>query len=186
MPRSERTPDDDGLGSEWWREGVIYEVYPRSFQDSDGDGVGDLRGIVARLDHLSGVPGSLGVDAIWLSPFYPSPMADFGYDVSDHCGVDPLFGTLADFEELVSEAHRRGMRVLIDWVPNHTSDRHPWFVASSSRDDPKRDWYVWRDGRAEGEPPNNWRSAFRAAGAAWTYHEASGQWYPHSFLREQP
>ena len=115
-------------GSAWWRDGVIYQVYPRSFQDSDGDGIGDLRGIIARLDHLAGSDGSLGVDAIWLSPFYPSPMADFGYDVADYCDVDPVYGSLADFDDLVTEVHRRGIRVIVDLVPNHTSDRHPWFA----------------------------------------------------------
>ena len=132
----------------WWQRAVVYQVYPRSFADSDGDGVGDLAGVVAHLDHLNdGTPASSG-STIWLSPFYPSPMADFGYDVADYTGVDPLFGSLADADRLLREAHARGIRVIIDWVPNHTSDRHPWFLASrSSRDDPRRDWYVWRDGR---------------------------------------
>jgi alpha-glucosidase len=175
------------MSAAWWQTGVIYQIYPRSFADASGDGVGDLRGVIAHLDHLNGTPQSLGVDAIWLSPFYPSPMADFGYDVADYCDVDPLFGTLADFDELVAEAHRRGIRVVIDWVPNHSSDRHPWFrEASSSRDNAKRDWYVWRDGAPDGGPPNNWRSAFRSAGPAWTWHEPTGQWYLHSFLPEQP
>ena len=171
----------------WWKEGVIYQIYPRSFADSNGDGVGDLRGIISKLDHLRGGEGSLGVDAIWLSPFYPSPMADFGYDVSDFTGVHELFGTMDDFDALVAEAHGRGMRVVIDWVPNHTSDRHPWFVASSSsRDDPKRDWYVWRDPADDGGPPNNWSSAFSAVGPAWTLDEATSQYYLHSFMAEQP
>ena len=150
----------------WWQKAVVYQVYPRSFADSDGDGVGDLAGVVAHLDYLNdGTPASLGVDAIWLSPFYPSPMADFGYDVADYTGVDPLFGSLADADRLIREAHARGIRVIIDWVPNHTSDRHPWFLASrSSRDDPKRDWYVWRDGRPGGLPPNEWRSSFERVG----------------------
>jgi alpha-glucosidase len=177
----------DATSAAWWKTAVVYQIYPRSFADASGDGVGDLRGIVSRLDHLAGAPGALGVDAIWLSPFYPSPMADFGYDVADYCEVDPVFGTLADFDELVTAAHGRGVRVIVDWVPNHTSDHHPWFVASSSsRDDPKRDWYVWRDGRPDGAPPNNWRSAFRVAGPAWTFHERTGQWYLHSFLPAQP
>ena len=129
-------------GVPWWRSGVVYQIYPRSFLDTDGDGVGDLEGIRRRLDHLAW----LGVDAIWLSPIFRSPMADFGYDVADYCDVDPLFGTLADFDRLLAEAHARGLRVLLDWVPNHTSDRHPWFVESrASRPSPKRDWYVWRD-----------------------------------------
>src|SRR5215218_2041313 len=131
------------LGADWWREGVVYQIYPRSFQDSDGDGIGDLRGIISRLDHLNGTPSSLGVDAIWISPFYPSPMKDFGYDVADYCDIDPLFGTLSDFDELVGEAHRRGIRVVVDLVPNHTSDQHPWFQeARSSRTSAKRDWNV--------------------------------------------
>src|SRR5438270_3045863 len=137
--------------SPWWKEAVFYQIYPRSFADSNGDGVGDLEGVRRHLDHLQW----LGVDAIWICPFYPSPMADFGYDVADHCDVDPLFGTLADFDRLVADAHDRGIRVLIDWVPNHTSDEHHWFIESrSSRENPKRHWYVWRD------RPNNWRAAF--------------------------
>jgi alpha-glucosidase len=166
----------------WWQRGAIYQVYPRSFRDADGDGVGDLRGLVAGLDYLP----ELGVEAVWLSPIFPSPMADFGYDVADYCDVDPIFGTLAGLDELIREAHARGIRVLLDWVPNHTSDRHPWFAASrSSRDDPKRDWYVWRDGR-DGRPPNDWRSSFDAAGGAWTLDGTTGQWYLHSFLPQQP
>src|SRR4051812_7301905 len=175
-------------GDDWWREGVLYQVYPRSFQDSDGDGIGDLRGIIDRLDHLNGRPDSLGVDGIWLSPFYPSPMADFGYDVSDYCDVDPQFGSLADFDALVAAAHERGIRVIIDLVPNHTSDQHPWFVESrSSRTSAKRDWYVWADPAPDGGPPNNWQSAFRARqAAAWTLDPVTGQYYHHSFLPEQP
>jgi alpha-glucosidase len=166
----------------------VYQVYPRSFADSDGDGVGDLPGVIARLDHLNdGSPRSLGVDAIWLSPFYPSPMADFGYDVADYTGVDPLFGTLADADRLIEEAHRRGMRVILDWVPNHSSDRHPWFVAArSSREDPMRGRYVWRDGAPDGGPPDGRRSAFPAVGSAWTHDARTGQWYRHSFTPQQP
>ncbi len=168
-------------GPRWWQRGVIYEVYPRSFQDSDGDGVGDLRGIVSRLDHLAW----LGVDALWVCPFYPSPMADFGYDVADHTAVDPRFGTMADFDALVEEAHRRGLRVILDYVPNHTSHEHPWFAESrASRESPRRDWYVWRDPGPGGGPPNNWRSAF--GGSAWKWDDATGQYYLHTFLREQP
>jgi alpha-glucosidase len=168
----------------WWKNGIVYQIYPRSFQDSDGDGIGDLRGIRQRLDYLA----SLGVDAVWISPIYPSPMADFGYDISDYCGIDARFGTLADFDELVRGAHARGLKVILDFVPNHTSDQHPWFTQSrSSRHDPKRDWYLWRDpadADAGGGPPNNWLSNF--GGPAWTLDPATGQYYLHSFLREQP
>ena len=168
-------------GDAWWKQGVIYEIYPRSFQDSDDDGIGDLPGIRRRLDHLV----ALGVDAIWISPFYPSPMADFGYDVADYCDVDPRFGTLADFDALLADAHARGLRLILDFVPNHSSDRHPWFRQSrSSRDDPKRDWYLWRDPGPGGGPPNNWLSNF--GGPAWTFDAATGQYYAHAFLKEQP
>lgn len=167
---------------EWWQTGVIYQVYPRSFQDSNDDGIGDLHGVIRRLDYLA---HTLGVDAVWLSPFYPSPMADFGYDVADYTDVDPIFGSLADFDALVAGAHARGMKVIVDYIPNHTSDRHPWFVESrASRMSPKRDWYVWRDPAPDGGPPNNWLSVF--GGRAWTFDEATGQYYLHSFLREQP
>jgi alpha-glucosidase len=167
---------------------VIYHIYPRSFADTNGDGVGDLPGIREHLDYLNdGTEGSLGVTAIWLSPFYRSPMADFGYDISDYTDVDPLFGTLADFDDLLADAHRRGVEVIVDWVPNHTSDQHPWFIESaSSRDSAKRDWYVWRDPAPDGGPPNNWRSAFPAVGPAWTFHEPTGQYYLHSFTPHQP
>src|SRR5437867_12664038 len=182
-----------GLGGQsppqrWWRDGVLYQIYPRSFQDSNGDGIGDLPGIISRLDHLNdGTPSSLGVDGIWLSPFYRSPMKDFGYDVADYCDVDPIFGSLADFDRLLSEAHRRGIHVIVDLVPNHTSDQHPWFEAArSSRGDPKRDWYRWADPRPGGGPPNNWRSVFRRGGSAWTLDWRTGQYYLHHFLPEQP
>jgi alpha-glucosidase len=169
------------MSSPWWRRGVVYQIYPRSFMDASGDGVGDLRGIEARLDHLSW----LGVDALWLSPCFPSPMADFGYDVADYCDVDPLFGTLADLDALIAAAHARGLRVLLDFVPNHTSDRHPWFVESrASRTSPKRGFYVWRDPKPDGSPPNNWRSVF--GGSAWELDPTTGQYYLHSFLKEQP
>lgn len=165
----------------WWQSGVIYQVYPRSFQDANGDGVGDLRGIAARLDYLR----DLGVDALWLSPIFPSPMKDFGYDVADYVDIEPLFGTLADFDHLLAEAHARGLRVILDLVPNHTSDQHPWFRESrSSRDHPKRDWYIWRDARPDGSPPNNWLAYF--GGSAWAWDEATGQYYLHNFLPEQP
>lgn len=171
-----------GRTAPWWESAVFYQIYPRSFADSDGDGVGDLQGIAAHLDYLV----ELGVDALWLSPFFPSPMADFGYDVSDYCAVDPLFGDLAAFDHLVAEAHRRELRVVIDFVPNHTSDRHPWFLASTSgRQDPHREWYVWRDPGPGGEPPNNWRRAFSDE-PAWTMDPTTGQYYLHLFLPEQP
>ncbi len=160
---------------------MIYQVYPRSFQDSDGDGVGDLAGITARLDYLE----RLGVDALWLSPIYPSPMADFGYDVADYCAVDPLFGDLAGFDALLAAAHARGLKVLLDFVPNHTSSEHPWFVESrASRDHPRRDWYIWRDPAPDGGPPNNWISDF--GGSSWEWDPATGQYYLHAFLKEQP
>ncbi len=172
----------------WWKHGVIYQIYPRSYQDSNGDGVGDLPGIISRLDHLNdGTERSLGIDAIWLSPFYRSPMADFGYDVSDHRDVDPIFGTLEDFDQLVRAAHDRGIRVVVDLVPNHTSDQHPWFVeARRTRTDPRRDWYVWADPGRGGGPPNNWRSSFARVGRAWTLDPATGQYYLHHFLPQQP
>ena len=167
----------------WWQRAVVYQIYPRSFADASGDGVGDLRGIRDRLGYLAW----LGVDAVWLSPVFRSPMADFGYDVSDYCDVDPLFGTLADLDALVADAHAGGIRVLLDWVPNHTSDRHPWFVESRrSRGDPRRDWYVWRDPASDGGPPNNWTAAFRTGAPAWTLDAATGQHYLHLFLPEQP
>ena len=165
----------------WWRDGIFYQVYPRSFQDSDGDGVGDLAGILRRLPYVK----SLGVDAIWLSPIFPSPMADFGYDISDHTGIDPLFGTMADFDALLTAAHEHGLKLILDLVPNHTSDQHPWFVESrSSRDNPKRDWYVWRDPAPDGGVPNNWLSEF--GGSAWQFDETTGQYYYHAFLAQQP
>ncbi|HXG39812.1 MAG TPA: alpha-amylase family glycosyl hydrolase [Candidatus Limnocylindrales bacterium] len=175
-PRDHRAADPP-----WWASGVVYEIYPRSFQDTNGDGVGDLEGIRRRLDYLSW----LGVDAIWIAPFYRSPMADFGYDVADHTDVDPLFGDLAVFDRLLADAHRRGLRVIVDFIPNHTSDRHPWFVESrASRDSKKRDWYVWRDPKPDGSPPNNWISMF--GGPAWEWDAATGQYYLHTFLAAQP
>ncbi|MET3478870.1 alpha-amylase family glycosyl hydrolase [Variovorax atrisoli] len=166
---------------DWWKHGIVYQVYPRSFQDSNGDGIGDLDGIRARLNHLV----SLGVDAVWISPVYPSPMADFGYDISDFCDIDPRFGTLEGFDALVKEAHAKGIKLILDFVPNHTSERHPWFVHSrSARSDAKRDWYIWRDPAPDGGPPNNWLSNF--GGPAWSFDEATGQYYAHSFLKEQP
>jgi alpha-glucosidase len=167
----------------WWRTAVVYQIYPRSFADGNGDGIGDLRGVRNHLDHLVW----LGVDAIWLSPIFRSPMADFGYDVSDYCAIDPVFGDLDEFDALVADCHERGLRVMLDWVPNHTSIEHPWFVASRSRrDDPKRDWYVWRDFGPDGAPPNDWRAAFAPDQPAWTLDAATGQAYLHCFLPEQP
>jgi alpha-glucosidase len=165
----------------WWKAAVIYQIYPRSFQDSDGDGVGDLAGIIRRLPYLAG----LGVDALWVSPIFPSPMKDFGYDICDYAGIDPLFGTMADFDTLLATVHRRGLKLILDFVPNHTSDRHPWFVESrSSRESAKRDWYIWRDPAPGGGPPNNWLSEF--GGGAWSFHPEAGQYYYHAFLPEQP
>ncbi|SFJ04820.1 alpha-glucosidase [Sphingomonas sp. NFR04] len=165
----------------WWRGAVIYQIYPRSFADSNGDGVGDLPGITARLDHVA----ALGVDAVWISPFFTSPMRDFGYDIADFCGVDPVFGTLADFDALVARAHALGLKVLIDQVYSHSSDEHPWFQESrTSRTNPRADWYVWADAKPDGSPPNNWQSVF--GGPAWTWDARRGQYYLHNFLREQP
>jgi alpha-glucosidase len=171
----------DQGGEFWWRHGIFYQIYPRSFQDSNADGVGDIKGIIDRLPYLV----ALGVDAIWLSPIFPSPMADFGYDIADYSGIDPLFGTMEDFDALVQAAHTAGLKVILDLVPNHTSDQHPWFVESrSSRDNPKRDWYIWREPAAAGGPPNNWLSEF--GGSAWEYDAASRQYYYHAFLAQQP
>ncbi len=165
----------------WWQKGIIYQIYPRSFQDSNGDGVGDLPGIIRRLDYLK----SLNIAAIWISPIYPSPMHDFGYDVADYTGIHALFGTMADFDRLLAELHRRDMKLILDLVPNHTSDEHAWFVESrSSRANPKRDWYIWRDPAPGGGPPNNWLSVF--GGPAWTFDQRTGQYYLHQFVRQQP
>jgi alpha-glucosidase len=165
----------------WWRGAAIYQIYPRSFADSDGDGVGDLPGITARLDYVR----SLGVDAIWLSPFFTSPMCDFGYDVADYCNVDPVFGTLADFDALVTKAHELGLRLIIDQVYSHSSDQHAWFRESrSSCDNPKADWYVWADAKPDGSPTNNWQSVF--GGPAWQWDARRSQYYFHNFLTEQP
>lgn len=166
---------------EWWRGAVIYQIYPRSFADSNGDGIGDLPGITAHLDHVA----SLGVDGIWLSPFFTSPMVDFGYDVADYCDVDPIFGTLADFDALVIRAHALGLKVVIDQVYAHSSDRHPWFQESrADRTNDKADWYVWADAKPDGSPPNNWQSVF--GGPAWRWDARRGQYYMHNFLAEQP
>jgi alpha-glucosidase len=165
----------------WWQSAIIYHIYPRSFQDTNGDGVGDLTGILNRLDYLAW----LGVDAVWLSPIYPSPMADFGYDIADFTAIDPLFGSFADFDALIDAAHRRGIRLILDYVPNHSSDRHPWFQeARGARGAAKRDWYLWREPAPGDGPPNNWLSEF--GGPAWSLDAATGQYYLHSYLREQP
>ncbi|SEP63158.1 alpha-glucosidase [Loktanella sp. DSM 29012] len=165
----------------WWQRGIIYQVYPRSFQDSDGDGIGDLRGITQRLDHIV----DLGADIVWISPIFPSPMKDFGYDISDYRGIDPMFGTLADFDAMIDAAHARGLRVLLDFVPSHTSDQHPWFVESrSARNSDKRDWYIWRDAGPDGGPPTNWISEFGPS--TWAWDDQTQQYYLHIFLTEQP
>jgi alpha-glucosidase len=165
----------------WWQQGVVYQIYPRSFQDSNGDGIGDLEGIRHRLDYLC----ELGVDALWISPIYPSPMVDFGYDISDYRGIDTIFGTIEIFDSLLTEAHSRGLKVILDFVPNHTSDQHPWFLESrSSRNNPKRTWYLWRDPAPDGGPPNNWLANF--GGSGWEFDAATGQYYYHAFLKQQP
>ena len=165
----------------WWKHAVIYEIYPRSFQDSNGDGVGDINGVTSRLEYLH----DLGIGAIWITPMYPSPLVDFGYDVADYTALDPLYGTLGDFDHLMAEAKKRNIRVIMDFVPNHTSDQHPWFKESrSSRTNPKRDWYIWRDGKGPGQPPNNWQSWF--GHSAWQFDPATGQYYYHHFYVEQP
>lgn len=174
------------MAAKSWRDvNAIYQIYPRSFQDSNGDGVGDLRGVIDRLDYIHGQKDSLGIDAIWFSPIFPSPMADMGYDVSDYCDVDPLFGTIEDFKELVEKAHERGINVMVDFVPNHTSDQHPWFRESrSSKTNDKKDYYVWRDPQHDGSLPNNWLSIF--GGPAWEWDDERQQYYLHTFLKEQP
>jgi alpha-glucosidase len=177
MESSTRPQDPDT----WWRGGVIYQIYPRSFQDSDNDGVGDLRGIVSRLDYIA----SLGVDGLWLSPVFTSPMRDFGYDISDYCAIDPVFGTLDDFDALIARAHALGLKVIIDQVYSHTSDQHPWFREScKDRESPKADWYVWADAQSDGSPPNNWQAVF--GGPSWTWDSGRRQYYLHNFLSQQP
>jgi len=175
-PRKQLSTDPD-----WWRGAVIYQIYPRSFQDSTGNGVGDLPGITRRLDYVR----DLGADAIWLSPFFTSPMKDFGYDVSDYCDVDPIFGTLSDFDALIDRAHALGLRVMIDQVLSHSADQHPWFTESrADKTNPKSDWYVWADAKPDGTPPNNWQSVF--GGSAWTWDTRRCQYYLHNFLSSQP
>jgi len=186
--------DNKKTKENWSRRAVVYQIYPRSFKDTDGNGVGDLKGIIEKLDYLNdgstgspqgGTDTSLGITAIWLNPVYKSPMKDFGYDISDYRDIDPLFGDLAIFDRLVAEAHKLGIKVIMDFVPNHTSSEHPWFKESkSSKNNPKRDWYIWKDPKQDGSPPNNWLSVF--GGSAWTLDEKTGQYYMHSFLPDQP
>jgi alpha-glucosidase len=176
-----QTQPADSEGHQWWQNAVFYEIYPRSFMDSNGDGIGDLKGIDSKLDYLKG----LGIDAIWITPCYPSPQVDFGYDVSDYENIDPMYGTLADFDHLEKDANKRGIRIIMDFVMNHTSDQHPWFINSrSSRTAAKRDWYMWHDGKGPGVPPNNWNSLF--GGSAWTFDAKTGQFYYHYFYPQQP
>ena len=164
----------------WWQTAVFYQIYPRSFADGNGDGIGDLKGIIEKLDYLK----ELGIDALWLSPHYPSPQFDCGYDIADYTNVEPEYGTLDEFHTFLDEAHKRGLKVILDLVLNHTSDQHPWFQESrSSRDNPKRDWYIWHDGKGDA-PPNNWSAAFNDR--AWTYDAVTDQWYYHFFFAEQP
>jgi len=175
------TPPSTAPAHPWWRGATIYQIYPRSFLDTNGDGIGDLPGIIERLDYVA----SLGVEAVWVSPFFKSPMADFGYDIADYRAVDPIFGTLADFDRLIARAHGLGLKVIVDQVPSHTSDQHAWFHESrQSRRNPKADWYVWADARSDGTPPNNWLSIF--GGVAWTWEPRRGQYYLHNFLKSQP
>ncbi|MXP47424.1 DUF3459 domain-containing protein [Altererythrobacter luteolus] len=181
MSRLDRSASGTDTSAPWWRGAAIYQIYPRSFMDSNGDGIGDLPGITQKLDHVA----SLGVDATWISPFFKSPMRDFGYDVSDYCDVDPIFGTLEDFDALIARAHSLGLKVLIDQVYSHTSDEHEWFAESrSSRHNDKADWYVWADAKPDGSPPTNWQSVF--GGPAWTWDARRGQYYMHNFLSSQP
>jgi alpha-glucosidase len=181
LPSSRAQAGLDREGQQWWQHAVFYEIYPRSFADSNNDGIGDLKGIASKLDYLK----ALGVDAIWITPCYPSPQVDFGYDVSDYENIDPMYGTLEDFDHLASEAKERGIRIIMDFVMNHTSDQHPWFQESrSSRTNPKRDWYIWRDGKGPNQPPNNWLSTF--GGSAWKFDPTTSQWYYHYFYTQQP
>jgi alpha-glucosidase len=181
VPRARAQKAVDAEGHQWWQHAVFYEIYPRSFADSNNDGIGDLNGIASKLDYLK----ALGVDAIWITPCFPSPQVDFGYDVADYENIDPTYGTLADFDRLVAEGQKRGIRIILDFVVNHTSDKHPWFLDSrSSRTAAHRDWYIWRDGKAPGVPPNNWLSTF--GGSAWTFDSATGQYYYHYFYAGQP
>lgn len=178
---AQKTSSPQSSGDVWWKHTVIYEIYPRSFQDSNGDGVGDINGITSRLDYLK----DLGIDAIWITPMYPSPGIDYGYDISDYISIDPEYGTMADLDRLIGEAKKRNIRVIMDYVSNHTSDQHPWFIESrSSRTNPKRNWYIWRDGKATGEPPNNWQSWF--GHSAWTFDPKTKQYYYHYFYPQQP
>jgi alpha-glucosidase len=165
----------------WWQKEIVYQIYPRSYKDNNGDGIGDLKGITEKLDHVK----DMGINVVWISPIYPSPMADFGYDVSDYSGIHPIFGTMEDFDELLSKIHQKGMKLILDLVPNHSSNEHQWFIESKrSKDDPKRDWYLWKDPAPDGGPPNNWLSVF--GGSGWEYDKNTNQYYYHAFLKEQP
>ena len=180
-PEAGQTKPLDAEGHQWWQHAVFYEIYPRSFADSNNDGVGDLKGITSKMAYLHG----LGVDAIWITPCYPSPQVDFGYDVSDYKNIDPMYGTLADFDRMVAEGKKHSLGIIMDFVPNHTSDQHPWFLDSkSSRTSSHRDWYIWRDGKGDGQPPNNWTSLF--GGSAWALDPATNQYYYHLFYTAQP
>jgi alpha-glucosidase len=177
--------EHEPLTPKWWRSAVVYQIYPLSFKDTTGNGRGDLKGIIENLDYLNGTDESLGIDAIWINPIYPSPKKDHGYDVIDYCDIDSEFGDLKTFDLLIQEAEKRGIKIIMDYVLNHTSSQNPWFIESrSSRDNPKADWYIWRDPKPDGSAPNNWLSVF--GGPAWTYDEGRGQYYMHSFLSDQP
>src|SRR3954469_18993868 len=180
-PKAKSQVKLDAEGHQWWQHAVFYEIYPRSFADSSNNGIGDLNGITEKLDYLK----DLGIDAIWLTPCYPSPQVDFGYDVSDYENIDPMYGTLADFDNMIAEGKKRDIRLILDFVVNHTSDKHPWFIDSkSSRASEHRDWFVWRDGKGPGQPPNNWTSTF--GGPAWQFDAATKQYYYHYFYVQQP
>ncbi|HUP80123.1 MAG TPA: alpha-amylase family glycosyl hydrolase, partial [Pirellula sp.] len=181
MQRLQREQQTQTLKRNWWKEAVAYQIYPRSFYDANGDGIGDIQGIIDKLDYLK----DLGIDVIWICPMYKSPNDDNGYDISDYQDIMDEFGTMEDFDRLLDEVHQRGMKILLDLVVNHTSDEHPWFIESkSSKDNPKRDWYIWRDGKPDGSKPNNWESIF--GGSAWEFDEATEQYYLHVFSKKQP
>ncbi|MGA2421480.1 MAG: alpha-amylase family glycosyl hydrolase, partial [Candidatus Acidiferrum sp.] len=179
--RAQQKPPVDAEGHQWWQHAVFYEIYPRSFADSDNNGIGDLKGITQRLDYLK----QLGIDAIWITPCFPSPQVDFGYDVSDYDAIDPMYGTLADFDKLVADGKKHNIKVILDFVVNHTSDKHKWFIDSkSAKTAGHRDWYIWRDGKSPNDPPNNWLSTFGSP--AWTFDKKTNQYYYHYFYPQQP